>query len=360
MKRRIYTQPFLSQLRWDEEQEKVIAGIKSILSLQEITDIIHSLSRQKVLVVGEPIVDSYVFCEAAGISTKSPTVSARYLYQEDYTGGSLAIANHLAALGCEVELLITHGNEAYFLQLLEHMDPRIKIHKEVLQQMSTPRKTRYITPFRAQRIFELIEVKVDQWQHNDPDPFCQQIAKLSADRDAVLVADFGHGLFESKVLQQLAELDGFVGVNVQTNSDNFGFNPFTKHERYDYLSLDERECRVATHDRFTPIGELAAKAIMYISQRPTSITLGVEGSVFYSKPDEPHSCPPFFRDVVDTTGAGDAYFTITTLLVKMGVPSLLVPFLGNCYAGLKSRIIGNKAAVPKEDLLDTVGMILGT
>lgn len=344
---------------WDKEESRVINTIKKEWIVDEIVETIDSLSGLKVLVVGEPIVDSYVFCQAESLSSKSPTVSARFLRQEDYAGGSLAIANHLAELGCYVTLLITHGGEDYFLRLLKNnLSAKIEVKSHPIPEIPTVRKTRFVTQFQSQRIFELINLQADQWLRVDPKPFCQSLEELSRENDLVIAADFGHGMFENSVLDTLKRLSTFIALNVQTNSGNFGFNPFIKHTHYDYLSIDERECRIAAHDRFTPIMELAKSVVNKHAHCSTSITLGTAGSVYFDKAGQEHICPTFFKDVIDTTGAGDAYFALTSLLVKQSVPAELIPFLGNCFAGLKTRIIGNKRSVSKVDLIKTVRALL--
>jgi bifunctional ADP-heptose synthase (sugar kinase/adenylyltransferase) len=184
------------------------------------------------------------------------------------------------------------------------------------------------------------------------------LEKLAAAYDLVIVADYGHGMFEGEVLKCLENLGRFVALNVQTNSGNFGFNPFTKHRHYNYISIDERECRVGTHDRLTPIETLARNAVGTVISSTASVTIGSSGSLYYAADGVEHLCPCFFKDVVDTTGAGDAYFAITSLLAYLQAPDPLIPFLGNCFAGLKTRIIGNKSAVSKVDLVKTVQSIL--
>lgn len=343
---------------WDEKQTQAVEAVKSVASTDSIIEMVDSLASQKVLVVGEPIIDTYVFCQAQGISSKSPTVSARYLSQEDYTGGSLAIANHLKALGCEVTLLISHGGEPFFVELLKQsLLEGIQLEEVVLPDVPTPRKTRYIVPFQAQKVFELTDIHDDQWFRHDPAPFAGRMTDLAAEHDVAILADFGHGLFEGPVLEAVKTLDCFVSLNVQTNSANFGFNPFTKHDHYDYISIDERECRLGMHDRHTAIEDLAKKAVQDRIKLPASITLGTQGSLYFDKQGE-HLCPIFFKDVIDTTGSGDAYFAITTLLSHIGAPGPAVPFIGNCFAGLKARIIGNKEPVSKVDLVRTLKSIL--
>ena len=50
----------------------------------------------KILVVGDIIIDEYVFCSVQGLTSKDRTFSARYQKEERYLGGSLAVAKHLA------------------------------------------------------------------------------------------------------------------------------------------------------------------------------------------------------------------------------------------------------------------------
>ena len=52
--------------------------------------------------------------------------------------------------------------------------------------------------------------------------------------------------------------------------------------------------------------------------------------------------PVFDTKVVDTTGCGDAYFAITSMLISQkNINKNLIPFLGNVYAGMHSQYLGN-------------------
>jgi len=347
---------------WTEEQQCSIAAIKKLGGLPVIEEVLGRLAQQTVVVVGEPIVDTYVFCQPENISSKSPSISARFNYEENYAGGSLAIANHLAGFAKEVKLCFTHGGEAYFSKLLEErVDPKIDIIAQELQGMPTPRKTRYITQAGAQRLFEITNLRSDQWSNHSPLAFNQMLLSLNDEKNTTVVADFGHGLFENSVLGAFSDLRGFIGLNVQTNSSNFGFNPYTKHRRFNYLSIDSREVRVAYHDRLSPVMTLTKR--LREDLRPlgasASITLGAQGAAYFSNRSESEISMPAFTDsVVDATGAGDAYFGITSMLAKADCPEEMIPFIGNVFAGLKTKIIGNKSAVTRASLLKAVTSIL--
>lgn len=350
--------------QWTDEQSANLKQVKAAGGLEEIAATLEKVSQQNLLVCGEPIIDTYVFCKAQSISSKSPTISAQFDYEENYAGGSLAIVNHMVDFCKSTTLQISHGGENHFRDLLKSsLDPRINLNDLVLDQTPTPRKTRYIEKERSQRILELTNLRTDQWAHHSSDAFSQLLLENNKKADCTLIADFGHGLFEGDVLGRMSDLTGFVGLNVQTNSSNYGFNPFTKHKRYNYLTMDLQEARIAYHDRSSPHQALVSRIYRditekYGSDRCLGVTLGHNGSYFFIGNEEPIKTAAFADTVVDPIGAGDAYFAMTSLLVKVGCKPELVTFIGNVFAGLKTRIIGNKSPVSKSQLVRAVTSIL--
>lgn len=350
-------------MKWSEDQERMIDLAKRLDGETLLARVLEKASQLSVSVIGEPIVDTYVFCTPEAISSKSPSISARYLYEEDYAGGSLAIANHLVDFVGELHLTITHGGEPYFLDLLKSkLDPRIKLHAVTLPNVPTPRKTRYIAVDNSQRIFELTNVRSDQWTNHSSKDFVGLIHDQAGRSDLNVLCDFGHGLFENSALEAVGQMKGFVAVNVQTNSSNFGFNPFTKHKNYSFLSIDTREARMAYHDRFAAPVDLGRRIYEDVSKivgASVAMTLGQNGSYFFSSQTGKDYFSPAFADrVLDATGAGDAFFALTSLLLRCECPPEMLPFLGNVFAGLKTKIIGNKSAVPKSQFVKAVTSIL--
>ena len=246
------------------------------------------------------------------------------------------------------------------------LNEKINIVAQDLKDIPTPRKTRFIGDNKIQRLFEITQLRNDQWQTHNPDEFCQTIQKLATNKTSTIVADFGHGMFEGQTLAALSKLDGFIGLNVQTNSSNFAYNVFKKHDHFSYLSIDTKEARLAYHDRFSVPVDLARRIGREYGSRGVSfaMTLGALGSFYFpkssgnSKTPAEYLVPAFDDNVIDPVGAGDAFFGLTSLLVKVGCPDVIVPFIGNIFAGLKTKIVGNKSAVSKAQLTKAVSAIL--
>lgn len=314
-------------VNWTEPQQVMINRAKELGGLDKITEVLDHMSDLQISVIGEPITDIYRFCEPQNISSKSPSVSAKFLYEEKYDGGSTAIAKHVRTFVNKVSICY----------------PSIA---------KVPKKIRYIAIDKSQRIFEVTDTESDLWVNENPAGFIKEIKGQAKDSDMAILADFGHGLFEGDVLDAAQNLETFIALNVQTNSSNSGFNPFTKHKHFNYLSLDTKELRVAYHDRISSPLHLLARARQETPGK-VSLTAGSNGAYF-----EDYYSPAFADQVIDATGAGDAYFAITALLVRVNCHPELIPFIGCVFAGLKAKIIGNKSAVTRAQLLKALTGIL--
>ena len=345
---------------WNKEQAHIISVLKNEVGLEKILEKITDFEGIKVLVVGEPIIDTYIFCRPENLSSKSPSISANYISEENYLGGSWAVARHLAALGCDVTLLAPTGDELLVKEMEVELvkQGKIKIVPCVSPGLATPRKTRYINPFMSQRMFELTNLDADKWRQTILKEFDTYLSASADSVDIVMALDFGHGLFEGSRLESLESIKSFKALNVQTNSGNYGYNLFHKHSRYDYLVIDERELRLGMHERFKDINEVINIAQSERIKGSFTVTLGTQGSCFVDDNHRLYQAPIFSNRPVDTTGAGDAFFAITALLKYQKMDPIAIPFIGNIYAGLKTQIIGNKLPVDKVSLIRSISALL--
>ncbi len=340
---------------FSSEQREIINQVKSEITSQDILEILDNFKNLKVLVVGEPIIDTYIFCEPRNLSSKSASISANFIREENYPGGALAVARHLRALGCQVSMAAPIGVEYFALESLDLLrEEGIEIILNPQAKLVTPKKIRYISEFREQRIFEMTILDDSKICALD-DEFEKKIKEKSETVDLIIALDFGHGLWEADFLKNIDQINVPISLNVQSNSSNLGFNLYTKHKKYNYLVIDERELRLGLHDRYSSLDLLMSKNDI---NKPYSITLGAKGSVYVDKDGKRSNSPTFFVNPIDTTGAGDAYFAITSLMNHMGYSGHLLVFIGNLYAGLKTKIVGNKYPVSQIDLKKTINTLL--
>ena len=301
----------INKLIWSDEQKATIEKVKCLGGMDEIRRALAKVKEFKIAIVGEAIIDEYINVDINGVSSKKPTLSTTFQSSTRYEGGSLAVRNHLKP----------------FVKSIYY--PDCNTFREIV-------KTRYM--HEDKHLFEVIR---------DTKKKDAVIPAFFLNQDAVILCDFGHGLFDEV---KTIEIAAFFALNCQTNSSNYGFNIFTKHDGFDYMSIDLREAKLALHDR-NP-GNVYEKLRDIVPGASLSITLGKDGAIV-----DGIKVPAFADQVVDPIGAGDAYFAITSLLVKLECDPILTGFMGNVFAGLKTKSLGNKP-VDYDQYLKTLEYIL--
>ncbi len=139
-----------------EEVDRYLAEIRRRWKAQELLGTLQRARELRAVVVGDAILDDYVFCSTLGQSTKSPNVVGRFQAQERYLGGALAVANHLAGFCREVQVLAVVGSEAETQrEISERLRPEVRPHFVVRPASPTTVKRQFREAYFATVLFEL-------------------------------------------------------------------------------------------------------------------------------------------------------------------------------------------------------------
>ena len=310
---------------------------------------LENIWKQEITIIGEPIVDRYSYCEVSGKTSKDPILSLIKKKTYAYSGGVISIAQILSKFYKKVTL-ITFGNLNVLKKFLRGFDniKVISITNDKIQE-----KERFINEGRIQKLFQIANYKNLEFKNNVSSNIIHKITHIKSEN--IIIADFGIGLFNRELVKNLEKLKKKFFINVQTNSLNLGLNTFTKYKKHQYLSLDLKEWQLGFQLQNLNIKLIEKKASKLKGDK--SITLGNNGSIFLSKKIKFYS-PVFDKNVVDTTGCGDAYFAITSMLISQkNINKSLIPFLGNIYAGMHSQYLGNSVITDKTSYLKYINSL---
>jgi rfaE bifunctional protein nucleotidyltransferase chain/domain len=324
---------FLEALRARHTVDGVLAGLASLRPL-------------RALVIGEAIVDEYAYCLPLGKSPKEAIVTTREVRRERHAGGVLACANHLAGFCDEVHVVAGLGREDSHEQFIrDHLRPNVTPRFVVRPDAPTVTKRRYVwEPFLV-KMFEVVTLNEAPLPPALEGELLEYLDGVLPRYDLVIVTDYGHGFLSQRAAAVLAERAPFLAVSVQANAANLGFNLVTKYPRAAYACIDEPELRLATGDRWRPVGELAEALRDRFAA--ISVTRGGLGALACGAGGAQWEVPAFASEVVDRLGAGDAYLAVTAPGVAVGMPMDVVGFLG-CLAGaLAVRIVGNRSSIDR-------------
>lgn len=325
----------------------------------EILDALRSLETLRVLIVGEVILDEYVYCDALGKSSKEPILALRYGYQDVHAGGSIAVANHLADFCASADLL------AYLGTINSHEEfVRASLKRNVtpsfIRKADSPTivKRRFVEKARVTKLLEVYEINDELLSEPEEQELCAELERLIPSCDVVIVSDFGHGLIPSRAADLLCEKAPYLAVNTQINAANIGFHTISKYKRADYICMNENEMRLDARTRKGDLRDLVRTVADRLGSDTVMVTRGTSGTLLYSREEGFSSCPAFAIKVVDRLGAGDTVLAITALCAAKRMPADVIGFIGNLVGAQAVRIVGNSRSIDRGELFRNIESLL--
>jgi len=332
-------------------------------SFNDIQEYVEKMQSIKILVVGDIIIDKYTFCTVQGLSSKDRSLSALYERTEEYLGGVLAIARHLANFSNNVCLCTMLGTEPHIRsRMLDDLSNKMLLDLHSDPNYTTVIKTRYIERRGIRddydKMFSINYIDSEKRANQiDRQGFYEKLEKKIPDFDMVVLSDFGHGLIDQRVMDIVQDKAKFLALNCQTNSANYGNNPISKYRRADTFSLDVRELKLAYGSRTQDTDAMLKMLAEHLNAKIGWLTLGSMGAVGIEN-DRLLRIPALTLDVQDTVGAGDAFFALASLCAATEVPLEIGNFLANTAGALAANILGNSEAIDRVRLLKYASTLL--
>jgi len=328
------------------EADAFLSEFRKRWSANEIIDSLDSMRSTKVLILGDTIIDEYVFCQPLGMASKSTTINARYIDSESHAGGVLAVANHVAGFCDHVELVTLLGKQDSQEEFIRSkLKPNVQPTFLMRPDGPTTRKRRFLHKYLYQKMFEMTFIEDSILPPKLQARLNQHLSSRLPEVDLAIVTDFGHGMISDSPVDVIARKAKFVAVNAQMNSANLGFNSITRYPRADYLCIDQEEMRHAYHDRFGPLHDLIRRAAEHLDASYVTVTRGHQGSSTYMRGNGIHETPVFSDRAVDAIGAGDAFLSITSPMAANRLPAEMISFVGNAVGALAIQYLGNRDSI---------------
>jgi rfaE bifunctional protein nucleotidyltransferase chain/domain len=344
---------------YPEDTKQYLREFSLRYSFGSIAENINSLKKLKVLIIGDGIIDEYHYCSPMGKAAKAQLVVNKFLTYERFAGGAFAIANHMAGICDNVTLVTLLGaDDSHEAFITRNLKPGIQTKYFIRDDGPTVVKKRYVDWYNNQKLFEVNYLNDLYITGDCESEIIKYLSSAIPEYDLVAACDFGHGFISRGVIGVMDKLSNILAVNTQTNAANTGFNLITKYRRSDFVCLDEPEARLAIQNKFDDAREVADELIHRLGSEKLIVTLGKKGAYGIDKFGNTHQAPIFSSKVIDTVGAGDAFFAYTAPCFAMKMPLDFITFIGNVVGAIAVQIIGNKRAVEKYEILEFIHSLL--
>jgi D-glycero-beta-D-manno-heptose-7-phosphate kinase len=319
-----------------------------------LTTWIPKLAGQRILVIGDIILDEYLIGKASRMSREAPVPVLEFESRQLIPGGAANPAANIVALGSTAIQVGVIGSDTAATNLRQVLQARNIDTKCLITDSGRPTtvKTRIMAQMGLR--FPQQVARLDTLSREPVSATVEQRVRGIIDQEirmvnAVLLSDYHTGLLTSSLVSTIRKLGvqhgALLTADAQGNLNKYvGFSAVkcNADEARDYLrrSLESDE-------------DFAKAALeLCVSLKLTGamvITRGADGATIGMCSGEAAHCPaPAVTDVYDTVGAGDTAIAVLTLAVAGGASYTDAATLANYASGLVVRRVGNYAPTPTE------------
>lgn len=319
------------------------------LTRPRIDAITSRLGAARVVVLGDVMLDEYLFGAVERISPEAPVPVVEIQSDKLLLGGAANVTANFRALGNEPILIGTVGQD----DASERVRRLLSVHQVssdflvVDASRQTTIKTRIIA--HNQQI-----VRADREDRRDLDPEIEEqvyrrILDVIDSAQALVISDYGKGVVTLPLLERVIALCLQKGVFVAVDPKE---TRFLHYKKVSVITPNHHEAgfaagrRIRTEDDLLAVGnDLLEK----LEARSILITRGAQGMSLFQRGGGPTHIPTFARDVYDVTGAGDTVIAAFVSAVCAGADLIEAAIVSNAAAGYTVGQIGT-ATISRDQL----------
>ena len=308
---------------------------------KKLLQVIRKLKTGKVLVVGDVMLDQFIYGKVERISPEAPVPVVKVDDDIFCLGGSANVAANLRALGANVQLCGVIGNDIGGEMIINLCD-ELGIGSEGLvysRRRKTTIKSRIIA--HHQQVVRFDREDLTNFHKKLLDRLIQRVEKFIPEIDAVIISDYGKGVVAKALLDYLRKVKRKTGllVAVDPKVANFKYYRGMSLMTPNHHEASEMIGRKINNDN--PSVEKAAKTLLNkLSMDLIVITRGKEGMTLISKKGGPFHIPTRAKQVFDVTGAGDTVIATLTLALSRGASLYEAAEVANYAAGVVVAKLG--------------------
>lgn len=322
--------------------------------MSKLKDIIQSFQKLQVLIIGDVMIDAYVFGKVHRISPEAPVPVVAVSAKENRLGGAANVALNVQAMGATPVLCSVIGNDNDGKELLRLLKKQKLSAQGIVQSKAriTTSKTRIIgNNHQMLRVDEEIETELSA---ADEKNFIQRIRQLLNDSkiDAIIFEDYDKGVITKELIKQVVELAGKKKIPTVVDPKK---RHFLHYQGVSLFKPNLKELREGLKSDLDPsvkkaftnsIGSFLKKQKIGAAL----ITLSEKGIYMHTQKEQ-HHIPAHVRTISDVSGAGDTVVSIAALCLAAGLSPKNTAQLSNLAGGLVCEKIG-VVPIDKKQLLE--------
>jgi D-beta-D-heptose 7-phosphate kinase/D-beta-D-heptose 1-phosphate adenosyltransferase len=322
----------------------------------DLIDLVQRLGQPNVLVVGDLMLDRYVWGDAERISQEAPVVLLHADKREERLGGASSVATMLRALGARVAIAGVVGNDFDGARIRQTLTDLGINHDGVFNDCDRPStvKERYIGRAAQRHPQQLLRVDYETRQPVQVEVEAALTGLVQSQvrkTDIVLISDYDKGVCTPGLLQATIATARSRGIRVI--ADPIRRADYAKYRGCSSMTPNRFEAGLATGRDIQGTDQAldaAGQLMTTLDLEAGIVTLDKDGMAFAHRDGRRKVLPTRPRQVYDITGAGDMVMCVLALALASGADYDPAIRLANVAGGLEVEKIG-AATVSRDEIL---------
>ena len=335
---------FREQFRLDAEKTRFFCRRHGV-TRAAVDGALRAIGEARILVLGNPILDRHIHSEMATVAAEAPVLSVVPMHQDTYLGGGALIARQLANLGAKAGYLTVLGRDAEAEDFAEGLAAGgVTLHRLEAHHRPVFVKTRYLVD--GNKVFKVDEGAYSPLAASDAAELVARLEATLAGYDALVVTDFGYGLFGAELTEALPRICAAQGKPYYVDVSHSRRTNILKFRGPRLATPTEDELRFAFGDPESGLSNLASRYYRESGAEQLVVTLGKRGALRF-EPGEAGArlrtdhLPAFATYSVDPIGAGDVFLAGASAADVARAPMPVGMYLGSALAALHVAHLGN-------------------
>jgi len=324
------------------------------MSFSSPRTLIDRFGRLKALVIGDLMLDHYIWGAVSRISPEAPVPVVEVSRETEMAGGAGNVAVNMASLGAQVFVVGLLGQDAASDRLLSKLEQAAIHTKHVVRTVERPTilKTRIIA--HHQQVVRVDREIKGELSNDIRRQLWEQIERLLPHVQAIVLSDYAKGVvtaaFIRKLIPKARRLK--IPILVDPKVENFRF-----YRQVTCITPNLQEAMqgggVHSIKSEADIERLGRQIMRRLHVDSLLITRGEKGMTLFEKNKPTWHVPTRAREVFDVTGAGDTVIGTLALALAAGAPIRTAAELANEAAGIVVGKLGT-ASVTTQELLKAI------
>ncbi|MDR0724202.1 MAG: D-glycero-beta-D-manno-heptose-7-phosphate kinase [Endomicrobium sp.] len=315
----------------------------------DLLNLIDSFKKQTILVVGDTMIDKFIWGKVKRISPEAPVPVVEITKETQVLGGAANVANNITALGAKAYMVSVIGNDLNG-KLLVDMFKEKKINADYLvcdDKRPTIVKSRIIAV--SQQLVRVDKEIKGQFERRTENKLISSIEALIPKVNAVIISDYGKGVVCQKVLKRTIALAKKYKIPVTVDPK---VEHFKKYKKITTMTPNEKEAvegmNAKNIETDLDVANLGKRILKTLNSESVLITRGEKGMTLIKPNNKITNIPTRAKEVYDVTGAGDTVISVMTLALAAKVNLLTAAEIANFAAGIVVAKLGTATTVPEE------------